>query len=287
MTVWFWAALAAWLLLWMVLIARGTAAREPRDQVKVLGATLPPFTAVTLFLLFALITKRGKIFTVVLWLHHAAFFSLFAFLTAGQFLQIQTWWQIRQERSSQDVAATVRRLWALAEIAPAPIALTVFLTGLRLVWEKPATNNPSALWLFALIVSFSVFFFDGILGYQPIVRKMLEHWSQAARQNVPASRAARNWNGTSDCIQLLLHFLSWPFVFALGLLRPRSPNPFGSIVAGFQNRVSFFPAGWPEVATAVVLWAVIGTFVLLARTYLRLRLPQGNKADAVGSVGVQ
>jgi hypothetical protein len=50
---------------------------------------------------------------------------------------------------------------------PAPIALTIFLTGLRLIWDWPQANSPSSLWLFALILGFSLFFWDGILGYQP------------------------------------------------------------------------------------------------------------------------
>jgi hypothetical protein len=119
--------------------------------------------------------KRGEIFHVVLWLHRTAFFSLFAFLSIAQFLRFQAWWQIRQECPSQCLAATVQRLWALTEIAPAPIALIIFLTGLRLIWDKPAKNAPSELRLSALIASFSVFFFDGIVGYQPAVRKMVRY----------------------------------------------------------------------------------------------------------------
>ena len=255
--------------------------RHPWDQVKVVGAVVRALTAMALLLFFAVTPKRGEIFHVVLWLHRTAFFSLFAFLSIAQFLQFQAWWQIRQERPSQCLAATLQRLWTLTEIAPAPIALIIFLTGLRLIWEKPAKNAPSELWLSALIASFSVFFFDGIVGYQPAVRKMLRYWSHAAKENVPVSVAAQAWNATSDSVQLFLHFLSWPFVFTFGVLRPSQPNPIGPAIARFQSQVLFLPAGWPEVISAFALWALIGAFVLLVRTFLRPLHPQKGE-DALG-----
>ncbi len=226
-------------------------------------------------------TEEGRDFSRRTLAARYSFFSLFAFLSIAQLLQFQAWWQIRQERPSQCLAATVQRLWALTEIAPAPIALIIFLTGLRLIWDKPAKNAPSELWLSALIASFSVFFFDGIVGYQPAVRKMLRYWSHAAKENVPVSVAARAWNATSDSVQLFLHFLSWPFVFALGVLRPSQPNPIGPAIARFQSQVRFLPAGWPEVISAFALWALIGALVLLVRTSLRPIPPQKGK-DALG-----
>src|SRR5271169_2697391 len=153
----------AWLAAWIAVVARAAAARHGDALVKLFALTLPAFSGTTFLLLFAVVTQRGAIFPMVLWMHHAAIFALFVFLLAVQLLLTQVWWQIRSNVQATAIAATVCRMWILTELVPAPIALAILLTGLRLIWESPS-NSPASLWLMILILGFSFFFFDGLLG---------------------------------------------------------------------------------------------------------------------------
>lgn len=229
------------------------------------GSALLAIATLSLLLVFAAIPDRGRIRPLVLRVHETAFSGLFAFLVASELLQARAWLQIRRGKTAASVASSMRKMWTLSEIAPAPIAIAIFLTGLRLIWESPATNSPSQLWLLLLILSFGVFFFDGILGYQPIVRGMYLYWRDAAQRELPVGQAAREWRAASGCVQLLLHCLSWPLVFAVGILRWTTPNPISLVVGRGEHALLFLPPGWPQAATAVMLWAVAGCAVLLAR----------------------
>jgi hypothetical protein len=156
---------------------------------------------------------------------------------------------------------------------PAPIAWTVFLTGLRLIWDSPQTNSPSSLWLLALILGFSLFFWDGILGYQPIVHRIWGNWKRAVEVGIPVANVATTPGYLSDTLQLLFHFLSWPLVFLLGLFRWNAVTPLTQPISQVTDRLRFLPPGWPEVTTAALLWLVAGTAVFLFRVAFRSHQP--------------
>jgi hypothetical protein len=261
-----------WLLMWLLLTAKAAASRDGESSVKMFSSALPAFVVTSLLAAYAAFPMRGQMFRLVLWVHHTAFFSLFLFLLGAQFFQAQIWWQIRRGAPAASVAETMRHFWVLSEIAPAPIALAIFLTGLRLIWESPVANAPAASWLLVIILSFSAFFFDGIFGYQPIVRRMRLYWERATQQGIPTHQAAERWHATSDCLQLLLHCLSWPFVFAFGVFRWSVSNPLSALVERLQHDLAFLPVGWPGVVAAVVLWGLMGLLVVLTRTLFRRRV---------------
>ena len=116
---WAWWTVAAltWVLVWIVLCARATAVMRSDARVLWLGRALPMLAATTCILLFGASRERGSFTaTFVLWMHHASIALLFAFLAAGQYLQVEAWWKLRRGVPAESIAETYRRLWTLAEI---------------------------------------------------------------------------------------------------------------------------------------------------------------------------
>jgi hypothetical protein len=254
----------AWLALWMWIFARFAAGKNSDALVAMFHSLLPVFCVFTCLAAFLAVPGRAPLFhKMILWTHHASVLLLFLFLLAAEYWQVEGWWRIRCGEGAESAAASFRRLWVLTEIVPAPIALTIFLTGLRLIWEAPATNSPARLWLFGMVVGFSVFFWDGIFGYQPIVRRMWEEWERAA-----AARVSKV-GGVADAVQLFLHFLSWPLVFLLGLFRWDAVTPFTRPVSQMIAHLSVLSPGWPEVVVASLIWVGAGMTILFLRALHR------------------
>jgi hypothetical protein len=255
-----------WFAGWIGFGSRYTASKAGDKLVGACGGLALAFAATTSLAVFVAIPVRSMRFLLVtLWIHHAAFWSLFAFLAVAEFFQIEAWWRIRQGRSTPTVSAAYHRLWILTEIVPAPIAVTIFLTGLRLIWELPERNSPSSVWLFGLVLGFGFFFFDGIFGYTPIVAGFHDHWRRATENSAPVAIAAQEYRRPLERAQLFVHFLSWPFVFLLGLSGWNPPNPITACIASFERWLGFLPRGWAPVTVAVILWASMGTAVIAIR----------------------
>jgi hypothetical protein len=260
----------AWLTAWMWIIANRAGVKEGDPLVATFASLLPTFSATTCIVAFLAIPVRQPVFhQITLWAHHAGIFLLIVFLATAEYFQAEAWWRVRHRCPTRLVAASVRRLWVLTEIMPAPIALTVFLTGLRLIWDSPQANSPSRFWLFALVIGFSLFFWDGILGYKPIVRCMWANWKRAVELGIPATEVARTVFCLTDTLQLLVHFFSWPVVFLFGLFRWNTVTPLTQLISEVTDRLGFLPAGWPEVTAAALLWLVAGAIVYLLRVPFR------------------
>jgi hypothetical protein len=255
-------AACVWGLGCFFVTARAAGRRDKDGRVRLFAAVLPAFAAVSLLLMFAAFPARGPALRPVLWIHRTAFSCLFLFLAFAQYLQEQARWRSLYHNRAA-VARSVKRLWILSEVAPAPIAVAILLTGLRLIWEVPA-NTPDNFWLLAIILSFSFFFFDGIFGYQPIVRRMWQQWSRWLDDET-AVCVGKNWWPSIDRLQLFIHFASWPLVFVLGTTRWNPPNPISPIISAFEHRLAFLPPGWPGVTTALALWSLAGLIVMAIR----------------------
>jgi hypothetical protein len=201
--------------------------------------------------------------TLTLWLHRASVVLLFLFLIAAQYLQIDAWWKIKRAVPTASVAATYRRLWMLTEIVPPAVAASILLTGLRLIWDSPATNAPSNLWMFVLICGFSVFFWDGIFGFTKIVGARRRRWERAARNDVPVVNGRASQHG--EAVQLFAHFISWPLLVPFGVFRWGARTLVTDAVSNLEKAMRILPTGWPEVFTAVIIWATIGFAVALTR----------------------
>jgi hypothetical protein len=271
---WTWWTIAAltWLTGWVFVASRFTSTMEGDAGVKPTGMLLLAFSASTCLLVFAIGRERGSaIHAFTLWAHHVSFSLLFLFLLASQYMQTQAWWAKRRSKSTSAVASAYRRLWILTELMPAPVAVAILLTGLRLIWDTPALNSPAGnLWLVVLIVGFGCFFFDGIFSFQPIVRDLHHHWQVAEESNMAAEHArwtcpVRRWQE----LQLLLHTLSFPVVFVFGVFRWNPPNPVTPLLVRVADRLpAFLPTGWPEVTMAILLWVAAGFAVVLSRALL-------------------
>jgi hypothetical protein len=169
-------------------------------------------------------------------------------------------------------------------IFPPAIALSILLTGLRLVWEGAMTEppapgkSPATFWLFSIIAGFSFFFWDGIMGYTPIVTQWKSDWEQiSAGVSLGDARPRRR-----DRAQLFIHFLSWPVVFLCGVYRWEIPNPVSDVVSRGIDQLGFLPRGWPEVSVATIIWLVTGGGLGLTRLLLRRSLRGRAAAAAKG-----
>lgn len=253
-----------WLAIWLGVAAGRTAKLDGDRLVRALGALLPAFAATTCLGAFVLHPHRAAATRLVtLWAHHASFIALFAFLLAAQFLQIEAWWKRRLARPVASISNTYDRLWVLTELCPGAIAATILLTGLRLIWESPNVDYPAQAWLAMIMILFGFFSFDGVAGFTPIVRTWRTRWRTAAEAG-QAPRSDR-WGEVGDCVQLFVHFASWPAVFLLGLKRYDPPNWVSAWLAGLGHDLAFLPTGWGPVVIALSMWASTGAAVVGAR----------------------
>jgi hypothetical protein len=253
-------AALAWLAGWVWLGAGYTARAEGEVRVARFSRLIPAFAALTCLVTFVALPHRGTVLQVyTLWAHHASFCVLFLFLSAAQYLQAEAWWRLRRGDSAGAIARTYRRLWTLTETVPGPAALVILLTGLRLIWESPANNSLSQTWLLYLVIGFSVFFWDGILGYRPVVH-LLWRWAERSpvRHETGAilSRPPKRWS-----LQLAMHFASWPVLFLIGSSRWSEPNSATELLAMLEERASFLPTGWPQVTMALAVWLLVGALI--------------------------
>jgi hypothetical protein len=262
--------LVVWLTCWIILGAKGVATKAGDERLALVQILIRAFIISTWLGMFALGLRAHSVVSVIALLcHHAAFLALFCFLIVGQFFQAEAWWSIRKRRFT-GAAASYRRLWVLTELFPAPIALTILLTGLRLIWEgaiaRPPVpaKSPATFWLLVIIIGFGVFFWDGILGYTPIVRKWKNYWEDLDINNLPLDGAPCHPKLT-DSLQLWVHCLSWPAVFLCGVYRWEIPNPATDFVGHAIQKLEFLPTGWPEVIIAAAMWLLTGGIVAAIR----------------------
>jgi hypothetical protein len=263
----FWVAgLFTWLGAWILFAARLASRTEGDGTVSLWGKLGPAFVGSTWLIAFALVPARLSMFwTVTRIAHHFAISLLFLFLVIGQYFQAEAWLRVRHNGAAASIVAAYRRLWILTEVLPAPIAITILLTGLRLIWQVPDLVSPRNAWLLGVLLLFSLFFWDGILGFQPIVKSVYSYWQGAVGPHGQAAVAAAVRPTRWESTQLLFHLLSWPVVFVLALSRCESNNAVTSMIARLIDWLGFLRDGWPEVVAAVILWALTGLLVWMVR----------------------
>lgn len=249
-----------WLLVWMLICVYSTAMKSGDAYVRALGTILPGFVIASSICSFVIVHDHVETFrSIVLWMHHAAIAALFAFLVTSEYFQVEA---LKRSVQGKPVDDSYRRLWVLTETLPGPIALTILLTGLRLIWEDPQTYSPEHSWLLILIAGFSLFFWDGLLGFMPIVRRI---WSRTKAAAHRAGGTSKLVLSGSDSVQLLLHFVSLPPLIAVGIARPHFANPVSNWISSLEGGLSFLPTGWPQATAAILIWLAIGVAVFAAR----------------------
>jgi len=264
-----WTAVAMaclWVVSWAFWASRYISARDGDELVGRAAKLLPAFVATSGIALWMAVPIRDPwVYLATRWLHHAGFIVLFAFLAAVEFMKLEAGWKRRAGASVPSIASTYRRLWILTELIPAPVALLILMTGLRMVWENPEGNSPSKMWLLGLTVGFSFFFWDGILGFQPIIRAAKTRWQIAGSSGslpVLPGRFDEFWTG----LQTFLHFLSFPFVLALGIFRWDPPSRVTKGVQLLEVRLGHsLPQGWLQVVIILLIWAGAGALLAVLR----------------------
>ena len=124
-----------------------------------LSSFLPPLTlfCCLIILIFAPFSTPPPS-VVTRSIHYAGIMLLLVFLLFGALCQILVWTKIHRNESLASVAKTYEFWWIATKVAPAPAALCILTSGVRLVYESPANGFLQLPWLFWLIVSFSFFF---------------------------------------------------------------------------------------------------------------------------------
>lgn len=234
---------------WIAIGVRREAARDART----LGQWCLGFTASSCLLVFIVLPLLGaSIGQSPRWIHHAAFFALGGFLFAAELLRASMRHELRRGRVAAGRLATRRLAW-LVELLPGPAAIAILLSGLRLIYEGAPGVSLRSPWLFYVVTAFGFFFADGLMFYQPTIRRL------QTRPTVPLSR----W---SD-VQLTVHALSFPVVYAVAARRPSLPHPFESVCGRLEKAFSFLPHGGPEVGTAVIVLGATVGFTAIARRH--------------------
>lgn len=249
-----WAGLAALatVMLHQLVSSRWASALTDR-QLRTLGSACPAAVLGAGALLWVLFDRGGAARTVALAIHGAALVLLFAFLACATRLQV-----VLFARPAASVAnGPYRRLRVLTELVPAAAALSVLLTGLRLVWESPPANDPAQLWLSVLVVGFSLFFWDGLLFYRPLVARM-DRYPQP-----PDAPAASPTAG--ELVQGALHVAAFVLLLAFGLLRPGGTSPLDAVVRWLEALAPRLPDGAPQCLTVLIVWLAAGALVAAAR----------------------
>lgn len=271
----------AWFTGGMALIARRCEPHSEETLPGQLNNDLPIFAGVSgLVFLVVVPFLLGRHYLVTAWIHHAAIFGLFAFLLTAQTLQVEGFLKLRRGAMPISIFATYNRLWWLTEIAPAPIAITILTSGLGLICQdaisdpaRAALDNYSLRsgWLLALVASFGFFFWDGILGFSVSVREMRKFWYAAQRSDTPTSDLSLKFRDRWRDTQLLLHFVSFPFVFLLGALREPTHNFLAKYVVWGEDKLSFLPHGLPQAAVALAVWLSMGAVIATIRLSAKSR----------------
>jgi hypothetical protein len=222
---------------------------------------LPPFVIISSSFVWLLTAPLNPPSVIVRAIHYCGIVVLFVFLIFGAHCQMEAWIRMRGN-SPELLARTYRKWWIATRLLPAPAALCILCSGLRLVYESPF-GNLSFGWMFWLIVSFSFFFFDGLLFYLPEIccrhKAVNEEFERGC--TVEQIRFRKRFSNET---MLLVHAISFPFVFAVGCTKPDVWEPH-KLVLWLQNPFAASSPGTARLLSAVILILLIGLILFLIR----------------------
>jgi hypothetical protein len=185
-------------------------------------------------------------------LHRLALMGLAAFLLAAQYQHVRAVIEFLRAAPLARVARRYRRLWLLTEFTPAPIALLILGTGLRLVAETG--RSPREGWLSILALALGALACDGMLAYGPATMDLRDAAHAAAKGQQPAvlRRAALSWRTN---LTLLVHFSAFAPLALIGWLKPELPNPLAPLLATVEMRLAPIAgaAGGAQLATLLLV----------------------------------
>jgi len=264
-----WAVAAVVVLAVLMWIIAGLAAhRGQDDEIQALGNILPAAVVLGSTVLLVLLPASGIIsstsLALPLWLHRFGLCLLFTFLIVGQYLQIEAWIKVRRGYDAKSIAITCRRLKYLTELMPAPAALMILLSGLKLIYQ--GGYSVSSGWVFYLVSFFSLMFIDGLVHYRPHARKLMDVSARAEHTPDKIGELTTALSDWFSRIRLFLHFASFPFLFLLGYFKPTLTNPLAGPILWLESRVSSIMTLAPftgVIGAVSLVLVVIGTVLLL------------------------
>ncbi len=257
----------AWLGLGLLLVVKTGAGLSVPAATKRLANLIPPLVVFTLIPLFICLPVAGNVpppSIIVRAIHYFGIVLLFLFLLFGAYCLFEAWGRMwARDRGLGPLAATYRKWWVATRLLPAPAAICILASGLRLAYESPL-GSVSLGWMFWLITGFSFFFFDGLLFYLPEICFQNKAIHQALERGETLEEYRRKYRRPGREWMLLAHSVSFPFVFALGCAKPEALWRPEVIVDWLQH---LFPGGpgTPQFAQAAVLVLIVGVGLLVVR----------------------
>lgn len=189
----------------------------------------------------------------VLLLHRLALTGLAAFLLVAQYQHVRAVIECLRAAPLFRIARRYHRLWLLTELTPAPIALLILGSGLRLVAETG--RSPREGWIAVLALALGALACDGMLAYLPATVELRSAARDAAERQQPEllRRTVLSWRTN---LTLLVHFSAFPPLALIGWLKPKLPNPLVPLLAGLEVRLANLAggaAGAAQVATLLLV----------------------------------
>lgn len=263
-----WAAAVAFVL-WSAVVIALTRPRPGEDgdaMVRRVASVLPPSVLAAAAIVFALEGKadyppalptRG--------LHYTGIILLFLFLLAGAALQLDLWIKMRRGAALESLHRTYRLWWMATRLMPAPAALLILASGLRLTYECPGMDVAAVSWLAYLSLAFMFFAVDGAAWYLPQICRWYRLSSAALRQGLSAAQFLAQARDRGAEVGLLVHSLSFPFVVALAMARPQNLPVWEAARLWLGTQFQGVSWEYAQLLRASVLVVIVGALIALVR----------------------
>ncbi|MCG8417069.1 MAG: hypothetical protein MJE77_03885 [Proteobacteria bacterium] len=239
-----------------------------RRAVATAGRLIPAMTLVLVLAVFGglhLVGVGQRVhYQVALWVHLLAICLLASFVVMGQSLLWCTRWQLRRDDLPDTGARTLRKLWALAELIPAPAAIAVASSGLSLIYHR---RSASEAWLLIVIAVFAWMFMDGLTRYLPAARRLMALGNDAEEEGSADELRQELDNGVTAFV-MFLHVASLPVLLFLGWKRPELAmlNRATELVRRAEHALSStaeISSGAAAVLVSLATMAVVALTVLV------------------------
>lgn len=257
-----------WSAVWLWLAIRAANPQPPlapETLTRKLANLLPPFAIIPCLLLVLLLPLPVSPPSVVVRaFHYLGIVLLFQFLLFGAFCQVAVWIKMRRHQPLESLARAYRSWWIATRLLPAPAAICILLSGLRLAYESPL-GDISIGFMFWLVAGFSFFFFDGLMYYLPEVCYQHKAVYRALARNDTTEAFCKNHRKPRNEAMLIFHSLSFPLVLAVALAKPANLWVPSTLVRWLQHLFFGCSPNCARLGEASALVVAVGAILLVLR----------------------
>lgn len=201
--------------------------------------------------------------SLALAVHYLGMGLLFLFLTFGELCCLRIAWRSRRAPPWSAILRTAAWWRGSTETLPAPAAILILFSGLRLLLE--GGHSLRSPWLFVLVSGFGFLMGDGIFGYTRDVRT-LHRLVLHAGPGGPTHALRRFLRHPGFHGMRLLHYVSLPILFVVGHTKvPRHLPLLHEPIAAIEEWL--LPLAGPR--TAVVMAVLLVGFEVFLIGLLR------------------